>query len=67
MSDKKDNVIKFPKGEDYKLIRQYCECGAVLEHWLDSNGDSYGLCTRCHLGVGDELVQTSDDDGETRH
>ena len=66
MSDD-DNVIKFPKGKEYKLIRQFCECGIVLEHWCDSDGVSYGLCNSCHLGVGDELVQTSTDDDETKH
>ena len=66
MSDD-DNVIKFPKGENYTLTRQFCECGIVLEYLVDSDGSSFGLCNSCHLGVGDELVQTSDDDGKTRH
>ena len=64
---KKNNVIKFTKGEDYKRISQFCECGIVLEHWVDSDGVSFGLCSSCHLGIGDELLATADDDNETRH
>ena len=62
-------VIKFPiDKEEYILKRQYCECGGVLEMWVDNDNTAYGLCTRCHLGVGDELVKIADeDDGETRH
>ena len=57
-----DNVIQFlNKKKKYTLTRQYCECGSVLEMWVDDDGVAYGLCTRCHLGVGDELVQINED------
>lgn len=60
-------IIKFPTDKDYTISRQYCECGGVLEMWMDSEGTAVGLCTRCHLGVGDELVQIKGDDDETLH
>lgn len=60
----KDNVIQFPKEKPYTIKRQYCECGSVLEMWIDDNGIAIGLCSRCHLGVGDELVHISDEDNE---
>lgn len=61
-------IIVFPGAKDYKLTRQYCECGGVLELWMDDDDNCVGLCTRCHLGVGDEMVQiVGDDDGKTRH
>lgn len=61
-------IIKFKGKSNYTLTRQYCECGSVLEMWMDSENTAVGLCTRCHLGVGDEMVQVKDEEeDETLH
>ena len=62
-------ILKFPTDrEDFTLTRQYCECGGVLELWMDNDNTAYGLCIRCHLGVGDEMVKIKDSsDEETKH
>lgn len=49
------NVFEFPS-RTITLTRLFCEdCAIPLTYWLGSDGDAYGLCTRCDLQMPDEV------------
>ena len=44
------NVIEFPQS-GVTATKAFCECGVSLEYYVGDDGNGYGICPHCNIGM----------------
>ena len=55
------NVINFPT-TGVTAVKSFCKCGNSLEYWIGSDGNAYGICPHCNIGVPCEIEILEEED-----
>lgn len=57
------NVINFPSN-GIIATKCFCECGNSLEYWVGDDGNAYGICSHCNIGMPTEIEVVEKGDKE---
>jgi len=57
------NVINFPT-TGVTAAKSFCKCGNGLEYWVGNDGNAYGICPHCNIGMPCEIEIFEEEDYE---